>query len=172
MNKILVILSFLFFYNSLNAQIIILKDCFNPNKPKDERAVKTREIILNLKNKTISFQGISKEGKPYVSINETHEKQSAYGSTSFKIEATSGGFIKATGLKIIRMTETETRTIGTEDIFDLNTLIVSFTRTMDGQIMSEKLIQCQSINGKTINNSKKKSNNSDSKSLLKKLLKK
>lgn len=169
MRKLFLTLCFILICNISSAQIIVLNSCFQENLPKEKRYVKTRDIIIDLANRTKTTQGIDNEGAPYFYQDKDVEIQ------------TSPGFIRLHLDQSFPYDEERT-------FFKINTYVIdllngkisnNYTSGLGNDAVNKTIIaKCEGVNGKPlkdlINSSQTEddNNNSKSKSLLKKLLKK
>lgn len=171
--KIIVLLSFFIFQN-VSAQTIILNDCWLKDILEKDKYAKTRDVLIDLQRKKLTFQGVDKKDMPYMLQDD------------FEIEAISTGFVKG---KTFRVAPNGITT--TKYTFDL--LNAKYTTTLSlfqskemghtkdsNEDVSTNLIICSGLNGKLVGVSKnqnqiqkkKKKSDSGAKSLLEKLLKK
>ena len=164
MRKLFLVLFFILICNISNAQIIVLNGCFPPDVTKEKRFLAKRDVVIDLQNGTVTIQGTDKEGKPAFSQSDGFEMK------------TSIGFIKAERYLTTKYNE-ETWTRDTSYVFDLTTGKYIYSDILNNNNNGDVIMQCDGLNGKKIGsltntNEPKDNDNSKSKSLLKKLLKK
>lgn len=179
MKKIFILL-FLFSFNNLTAQTIILNDCWNKKIEKKERFVKTRDVILDLQRKTLTFQGTDKNDNPYMTQNQVVVEAVSTGFVKVKdLQVTPGGILH----KIYTFDIVNAKILSKMDVVKKKELGHSENSIKE---LQKDLLNCSGLNGKLVQNKKQSlskpdpkpsiekqpSSKSDPKSLLKKLLKK
>ena len=164
MRKLFLVLFFILICNISKAQIIVLNSCWAPDVPDEIKLTAKRDVVIDLQNRTITIQGMGTEGKPIFSQSDGFEMK------------TSPGFIKAERYLTTKYNE-ETWTRDTSYVFDLTTGKYIYSDILNNNNIGDRIAQCDGLNGKKIGSltntdEPKDNNNSKSKSLLKKLLKK